>query len=156
MRSIPAIWWIIPIVAIFQSPAVAQEDLFLLYTAGAFEKVIDQASVEIESGKASGDEYYLKSLAELQLGRPEQSLRTLEMGVASMPGDRRLVRMKAEQHFDLDDYAGAWSQYEILVRSDSSDLASWLKLAEISMNRQHFHRTVLLLDQLLSPDSVNP
>lgn len=100
MRSIPAIWWIIPIVAMFQSPAVAQEDLFLLCTAGTFEKVIDQAS--------------------------------LEMGVAFFPGDRRLVR------------------------SDSSDLASWLKLAEIFMNRQHFHKAVPLLDRLMPPDSVNP
>ncbi len=155
MRFIRGIPLILFTTVITHSPAVAQGDLFSLYTSGAFEEVVAEVAGKIESGDATAEEYQLKSMAELQLGLSGQALRTIEEGVRAYPGDQRLARMRAEQLFELGDYPKAFKQYETLVRSDSTDMASWLKMADISFNRQQYTKAVSLLKRVLQLDSSN-
>jgi tetratricopeptide (TPR) repeat protein len=63
--------------------------------------------------------------------------------------------MLARQYFDAGDYIKARERYDELVQLDSTDVSSWLKLAEMASFRQHYKDTELALNNVLAIDSMN-
>jgi tetratricopeptide (TPR) repeat protein len=63
--------------------------------------------------------------------------------------------MLAGQYFDAGYYARAWNSYLALVKADSTDVSSWLKLADIASFRQHYPQAIRALEQVLLLDSLN-
>lgn len=136
-------------------PALAQEDLFNHYYAGKYDQVIAATSVTIAAGDTSFSSYYLKALSESQLGRTEDAIATLQKVQEIFPDDSRIIRMLASQFYEAGDYVKARNHYSELVRTDSTDVASWLKLAEISSFRQQYEQSIAALEQVLIIDSLN-
>jgi len=63
--------------------------------------------------------------------------------------------MLARQYFNAGDYVKARKTYEILVQDDSTDISSWLKLAEIASFSQQLDQATTALNQVLAIDSLN-
>jgi tetratricopeptide (TPR) repeat protein len=133
----------------------AQEPLTERYYAGDYQYVIDSASQQIQSGDTAFNIFYLKALAEAQLGKSPEAIETLEQAIQFHPGDTRLSRMLAGQYFDSGDYVKARKSYEELVSVDYTDVSSWLKLAEIASFRQEYKTATSALEQVLAIDSMN-
>lgn len=133
----------------------AQENLTELYYAGDYTQVARRSGKLIESGDTAVNTFYLKALAESQLGQTGTSILTLEQGLALHPANNRLLRMLAVQYFDAGDYVKAKFCYTSLVKEDSSDVSSWLKLADIASFRQHNKEAIDALNQVLWIDSMN-
>ena len=133
----------------------AQENLTDLYFSGSYREVIDNAAVLIASGDTSFNTFYLKALSEAQLGQPLEAIGTLQTAFSSHPGDKRINRILARQYFNAGDYVKARMGYESLVQDDSTDISSWLRLAEISSFSQQLDQTVNALNRVLAIDSLN-
>lgn len=136
-------------------PSLAQESLINLYYSGAYESVIDLADEAIESGDTSVNTHYLKALSEVQMGRAEQAIQTLEDAIGIFPEDIRLQRMLAGQYLDAGVYPEARKLYGRLLQLDSLDISSRLKLAEIASFTQQYDQAVPMLEQVLLLDSAN-
>jgi tetratricopeptide (TPR) repeat protein len=133
----------------------AQEQLLDLYHAGAYEEVI-RISTENIAGEDSGfDHHYLKALSQIQLGRNSDAIATLENVLRLFPGDATFTRMLAGQYFETGAYPKAEVLYSGMVASDSSDISSLIKMAEVAQFGQRFKKSLLILDQVLSIDSMN-
>ena len=61
--------------------------------------------------------------------------------------DQFKVKM-ARQYFDAADYVQARKGYDNLVQRDSTDVSSWLKLAEIASFRQQYPDAIEALNQI--------
>ena len=133
----------------------AQENLTELYFAGNYVEVIDHAAGLIASGDTSFNTFYLKALSEAQLGQPLEAIGTLQTALSTHPGDKRINRILARQYFNAGDYVKARMGYENLVRDDSTDISSWLRLAEIASFSQKMDQAVNALNQVLAIDSLN-
>lgn len=133
----------------------AQEHLTDLYYSGDYREVIRKTSDLIESGDTAFNTFYLQALAEAQLGQTALAIQTLQTGLQKHPGDIRMIRMLAGQQFDAGYYVKALQNYSLLVGKDSSDVSSWLKLAEIASFRQHNNQAIEALNQVLLIDSMN-
>jgi len=133
----------------------AQEDLTELYYSGNYRQVIDLSSQQIVSGDTAVNTYYLKALAESQYGQTGASIATLQQAMAIHPENKRLLRMIAVQYFEAGDYVRAEKSYQTLVQNDSTDVSSWLKLADIASFRQHNDEAIEALNQVLRIDSIN-
>ena len=133
----------------------AQENLTDLYYSGNYQKVIDASGTLIASGDTAINTFYLKALSEAQLGQPVEAIGTLSQGLNLHPVEPRLSRMLARQYFDAGDYVQARKGYDMLVQWDSTDVSSWLKLAEIASFRQQYQDAEDALNQVLSIDSMN-
>jgi tetratricopeptide (TPR) repeat protein len=133
----------------------AQEDLTDLYYSGYYQKVIEGSSALIASGDTAINTFYLKALSEAQLGQPVEAIGTLQQGLILHPGEHRFSRMLARQYFDAGDYVQARKGYDKLVQSDSTDVSSWLKLAEMASFRQQYEDAQDALNQVLAIDSMN-
>lgn len=134
---------------------IAQETLSDDYYLGDYRNVIQSASQLIQSGDTSFNTYYLKALAEAQLGQSPDAIETLEMALRVHPDDPRFSRMLAAQYFDAGDFVKAHRGYVELVGGDSSDVTSWMKLAEIASFRQQYDEAIEALNQVLATDSMN-
>lgn len=134
---------------------VAQESVLDLYYSGNFSKVIEHTSEAISSGDTAFNNFYLKALAEAQVGKTGDAILTLQHALQLYPDDLRVIRMVAGQYFEAGDYVRAWSSYTALVQTDSADVASWLKLADIASFRQQYNQAVEALQQVLLIDSIN-
>jgi len=133
----------------------AQELLSDRYYQGDYQYVIQSASQLIQSGDTSFNTYYLKALSEAQLGQSPDAIETLEKALMGHSGDLRLSRMLAGQYFDAGDYVKSRQGYVELVSIDSSDVSSWMKLAEMASFRQQYDEAIDALNQVLSADSMN-
>ena len=133
----------------------AQENLTDLYFSGNYGKVIESAAGLIASGDTSSNTYYLKALSEAQLGLPIEAIGTLQTALSTHPGDKRISRMLARQYFNAGDYVKARKGYESLVQDDSTDISSWLTLAEIASFSQQLDQATNALNQVLAIDSLN-
>jgi len=133
----------------------AQENLTGLYYSGSYREVIKQTSALIESGDTAFNTFYLQVLSEAQLGLTAKAIQTLHLGLENHPGDIRMIRMLAGQQFDAGYYPEARKNYTLLVNRDSTDVSSWLKLADIASFRQHNQQAIEALNQVLVIDSMN-
>jgi tetratricopeptide (TPR) repeat protein len=133
----------------------AQDNLTDLYYSGNYQKVIDASGTRIASGDTAINTFYLKALSEAQLGQPVEAIGTLSQGLNLHPDEPRLSRMLARQNFDAGDYVQARKGYDKLVQRDSTDVSSWLKLAEIASFRQQYEDAIEALNQVLVLDSMN-
>jgi len=133
----------------------AQDNLLELYYSGSYDQVITHTKESIASGDTAFNTFYLKALSEVQLGQTESAVQTLEEAASIFPEDARIKKMLAGQYFDAGDYVKAWNSYTSLVQTDSTDVASWLKLADIASFRQHYKQAIHALEQVLMIDSLN-
>jgi len=133
----------------------AQENLAELYYSGNYRELIDGSNALIASGDTAFNTYYLKALSEAQLGQTPKAILTLQQALLLHPGDHRLSRMLARQYFDAGDYAQARQSYDVLIQWDSTDVSSWLKLAEMASFRQQYNEAINALNQVLAIDSMN-
>jgi tetratricopeptide (TPR) repeat protein len=136
-------------------PLAAQENLTELYYSGDYRQVIDLASQQLETGDTAVNTFYLKALAESQYGQTGASIVTLQGAMVIHPENKRLLRMLALQYFEAGDYVRAKKSYDTLVQDDSTDVSSWLKLADIASFSQHNKQAIELLNQVLRIDSIN-
>jgi tetratricopeptide (TPR) repeat protein len=145
-------------IAFFLAPwlsSLAQEDLTDLYYSGNYREVIDASGTLIASGDTAINTFYLKALSQAQLGQPVEAIHTLQLALTLKPGELRLSRMLARQCFDAGYYIQARQGYDDLVQRDSTDVSSWLKLAEIASFRQQYQDAIEALNQVLAIDSMN-
>lgn len=133
----------------------AQENLTDLYYSGNYRELINGSDALIASGDTAFNTFYLKALSEAQLGQTPEAILTLQRALALHPGDHRLSRMLARQYFDAGDYAQARQGYDNLIQWDSTDVSSWLKLAEMASFRQQYDEAITALNQVLAIDSMN-
>ena len=133
----------------------AQTPVLDLYYSGSYTQVISSTSEAIAAGDTAFNTYYLKALSEVQLGMPLEAISTLENSQHLFPGNLIVKRMLAAQYEAAGDYVKAWNSYSELVKSDSLDVASWLKLADIASFRQEYKGAVLSLNRVLAIDSLN-
>lgn len=134
---------------------LAQENLPDLYYSGNYQKVIESSAGLIASGDTAFNTFYLKALSEAQLGQTQEAIRTLQQALTVHPGKRGLSRMLAGQYFDAGNYVKARDGYADLVQWDSTDVSSWIKLAEIASFRQQYDEAINALNQVLTIDSIN-
>ncbi len=135
--------------------AMSQEHLSDLYYSGNYQEVIRISEAKIVSGDTACNTFYLKALSEAQLGQSQKAIQTLQNGLALHPADRRLHRMLAGQYYEAGAYVKARKAYQEFVQSDSSDISSWLKLAEMASFRQQYQEAIQALNQVLVSDSMN-
>ncbi len=133
----------------------AQETNLDLYYSGSYTEVIEQTFGAIASGDTAFNTHYFKALSEVQLGKTKDAILTLEKCQSLFPNDVRIGQMLAAQYSEAGDYVKALKKYTELVQTDSSDVASWLKLAEISSFRQQYNKAIIALKQVLLIDSLN-
>jgi len=136
-------------------PLSAQQNLTEIYYSGDYRRVIELSALQIESGDTAVNTYYLKALSESQFGQTGASVATLEEALALHPESKRLQRMLAVQYFEAGDYVRAQDRYRILVKEDSTDVSSWLKLADIASFRQQNDQVIEALNKVLLIDSIN-
>jgi len=134
---------------------LSQEHLSDLYYSGSYQEVIGTTKARITSGDTTFNTFYLKALSEAQLGQNPQAIQTLDRALMLHPGDSRLLRMQAGQFFEAGDYLQARQGYQNLVLQDSTDVSSWMKLAEIASFRQTYDQAIEALNQVLVLDSMN-
>jgi tetratricopeptide (TPR) repeat protein len=132
-----------------------QEELPDLYYTGSYQAVVDASTAQIVSGDTAVNTFYLKALSEAQLGQALEAIETLQLGLILHPGEKKLNRMLARQYFDAGAYEKAGKAYQELVKLDSTDVSSWLKLAEMASFRQQYNEAVHALNQVLVIDSMN-
>ncbi len=100
-------------------------------------------------------DFYLKALSEIRLGRADSAIRTLRAALQLHPDSHVVKRMLAAQLFEAGAYPEASAYYESFAREDSGNAEAWLKLAQIASFRQQYDRAIPLLHRLLVIDSVN-
>jgi tetratricopeptide (TPR) repeat protein len=137
------------------TPAKAQQNFFDSYYSGDYETVLKQTTTAIESGDTMFNTVYLKALSEVQLGRTENAIQTLEMANTLFPEDLRIKKMLAGQYYNAGAYVEARDHYYSLIQVDSSDIASLHKLAEISSFTQRYKEAIPNLGKILALDSAN-
>lgn len=134
---------------------LAQDHLTEIYYSGDYREVIKQTNALKETGDTAFNTFYLEVLSEVQLGQTSNAIRTIELGLEKHPGDLRLVKLLAGQLFDAGYYPEAKKNYNKLVQKDSTDVSSWLKLADIESFRQHYKEAIGALNRVLVIDSMN-
>lgn len=143
------------ITLLFTNKLAAQESILDLYYAGKYIQVIEQSSRAISLGDTAYNTHYLKALSEVQLGQTEEAINTLEQAHELFQDRPGIPRMLAGQYYDAGYYVKAWNSYLKLVEADSSDVSSWLKMADIASFRQHYNQAIQALEAVLLIDSLN-
>jgi len=133
----------------------AQQVLLDLYYSGKYTQVIEQCSASLSAGDTAFNTHYLKAVSEIQLGKSPEAIATLEHAQGIFPENKTVQRMLAGQYETAGAYTKAWNLYLELVETDSTDAASWLKLADIASFRQQYPRAIRALQQVLYIDSLN-
>jgi predicted Zn-dependent protease len=98
--------------------------------------VIRHTSGAIAIGYTSFNTYYLKSLSEIQMGRTDSGIRTLQAALRLHPDSNVFRRLLAAQLFEAGAYPEANAYYESFAREDSGNVEAWLKFARIASFRQ--------------------
>lgn len=137
---------------LFQISLQAQGSLEELYYSGEYTEIITQATQQLSSGDTAFNTYYLKTLSEIQTGQTLQAIKTLQDATDVHPGDLRFTRMLAGQYYEAGDYPKASVIYSSLIAADSSDISSWIKLAEIASFRQQYDKALDALKMALAFD----
>lgn len=133
----------------------AQENIQELFYTGEYEHVIGATTQSLATGDTAFSTYYMKAQSEAQLGQTGNAINTLQDALVFHSEDTRIRRMLAGQYNLAGDYVHARENFQVLVRSDSSDLSSWLKLAEIASFRQQYGEAIVALEQVLTRDTLN-
>ena len=136
-------------------PSTAQDPLLDAYYEGNYEEVIRMSGENLARGDSSFNQYYLRALSQVQLGRTGQAAATLEKACREFPEEISLRKLLARQYFDAGASLKADSLYKTFVAADSTDLSSWLKLAEIASDRQDYKTSIERLQQVLVLDTAN-
>jgi tetratricopeptide (TPR) repeat protein len=155
MKKHPRISILIFFLCLQASLIYGQASTLDLYYSGEYSKVLEQTSELIESGDTAFTTFHLQVLSQAQLGQTAEAIKTLEMALESFPEDGRFVRMLAGQQFEAGYFVKAREGYTSLVKRDSLDVSSWLKLAEIASFRQNDDQAIEALNQVLLIDSLN-
>lgn len=134
---------------------MAQPDISSMYEEGRYEEVIAQATKSLDQNDTFQALYYLKALSESHLGRTGRAIHTAEQGRVVHASDVRLGRLLARLYLEAGNYPKAEIHYSWLVKLDSLDQTSWLKLAEIAYFRQHYSHARNALERVLHMDSLN-
>jgi tetratricopeptide (TPR) repeat protein len=153
-----AVWCsTLPVILFFASffKVSSQEPVRDLFFAGEYRKVAELAAEALLAGDTAIDLFYFKALAEAQMGQTGKSVTTLEEALRYHSANPRIMRMLAGQYDRAGNYPGARELYLLLVRNDSCDLTSWLKLAEIAMFGQDYGSALEALQRVLFCDSLN-
>ncbi len=132
-----------------------QDQLTELYYSGQFSAVIKEASTQINKGDSSVANFRVKALAEIQLGRTALAIATLEESLSTHPGDRTLARTLAGQYFEAGNYLKAKASFRQFVTENSSDISSWMKLAEMATFKQRYPEAIIALNHVLALDTMN-
>jgi tetratricopeptide (TPR) repeat protein len=103
----------------------------------------------------SQDEVYLNAVAQIHSGRTDSAIRILEQALDNTPDDLTIQRLLAGQYFEAGDHLKAARRFAELVQLDSTDVASWLMLAEIASSRQQNEKAQKILEKILELDSAN-
>ena len=140
---------------LFAPRLAAQDPITDAYYSGQYREVIRQTAQLILGGDTSRNTFHIKALSEVQLGQTDQAIRTLEQVLEIAPGEARFERMLAGQYFEAGDYLKANSLYLKLVTRDSTDVSSWLKIADVASFRQDFGQATRALEKVLVIDSLN-
>ncbi len=125
------------------------------YYEGEYEAVIRMSGANLARGDRRFNQYYLRALSEVQLGRTGEATETLEEACRQFPGETSLRKLLARQYLEAGALLRAGSLYETFVAEDSTDLFSWLKLAEIASDRQDYKTSIEKLYQVLALDTSN-
>lgn len=133
----------------------AQEHLTDLYYSGRYLEVVELSKVQMATGDTSINTFYLKALSEVQLGQSPEAIETLLMALSLYPEDIRFKRMLAGQYFESGDYVKSAAEYHSLIKEDSTDVPTWLKLAEIESFRQNYEQAMEALERVLVLDTTN-
>lgn len=133
----------------------AQEAISDLYDSGNYTMVIHQTSDALLSGDTSFNTYCLKALSEIQLGRTDSAIQTLQEALQLFPENDRIRKMLAGQLFEAGAYQEAEDHYSYFARAANRDVEALTKLARIATFKRQYDRAIRLLHQLLSIDSVN-
>ena len=133
----------------------AQENILDLYYSGNYTRVIEESSGAISQGDTAYNTHYLKALSEIQLGQTAEAINTLEQARELFQDRPGIPRMLAGQYYDAGYYVKAWNSYLKLVEADSTDVSSWMKMADIASFRQHYNQAIHALEVVLYIDSLN-
>ncbi len=133
----------------------SQETITEIYDSGDYERVLENTAALIKSGDTTFHTFYLHVLSEVQLGLTTRAIESLQFALIRHPGDTRLIRMLAGQQFEAGDYVRSQEGFLELVKRDSLDLSSWLKLAEIASFRQQYESAKRAIEKVLEIDSLN-
>lgn len=155
MKPVPSLLLVLLILLPYGLLLHAQDPLSELYYSGNYQGVIRASADLIDAGDTALATYYLKALAEAQLGLTPQAIETLQLALSYHAGDIKLSRMLAGQYFDAGDYVKSARGYLELIQQDSTDISSWMKLAEIESFRQNYEQAVEALNRVLDLDSMN-
>lgn len=136
-------------------PLQAQDRLSEFYYAGDYTRVIEESAGLLDQGDSSLAIFRVKALAEIQLGRTAEAVATLEAAAGTHPDDPGLQRMLAGQYFEAGNFIRAKDTYSELVAQDSSDISSWMKLAEMAAFRQQYPEAIDALNRVLALDTMN-
>lgn len=155
MKQILSTFCVVLLIFSSTSTLFAQEDLPDLYYSGNYRELIERSDLLIETGDTAFNTFYLKALAEAQQGQITEAITTLQQALSIHPDDPRIYRMLASQYFDAGNYIEAGQSYTSLVQEDSTDISSWMRLAEIASFRQQYEEAIVALNQVLAVDSMN-
>lgn len=125
------------------------------YYSGEYNKVIELTSKALTEGDTVFETYYLKALSEAQTGKTAEAVATLDGALETHPGSSRLRRARAGQLFEAGYFTRAREDYTVLVSEDSSDISSWMKLADIASFNQKYDEAIRALNRVLILDSMN-
>ena len=133
----------------------AQKSILELYYSGNYIQVIEESSKAINQGDTAYNTHYLKALSEIQMGLTSEAISTLERAQEAFQQRPGLPKMLAGQYYEAGYYVKAWNSYLKLAQADSTDVSSWLKLADIASFRQHYPEAIEALEKVLALDSLN-
>lgn len=133
----------------------AQAPVSDLYYSGSYTQVISSTSEAIAAGDTAYNTHYLKALSEIQLGQTAEAINTLEQARELFQDRPGIPRMLAGQYYDAGYYVKAWNSYLKLVEADSTDVSSWMKMADIASFRQQYNQAIQALEVVLLLDSLN-
>ncbi len=133
----------------------AQDRLLDAYYEGAYQEVIETASGIIAGGDSSSNPYFMKALAEIQLGRVQEATATLQEAMLQFPAELRFRTLLAGQYYEAGAYREAGILYEAMVSEDPGDVASMIRLAEIRSFGQEYSASLSLLRLVLDLDSIH-
>ena len=149
-------YFFISLISFWLSPSlIAQKNVVDLYYSGEHESVIRITSEAIASDDTSFNTYYLNALSEIELGQTQVAIQTLEKALRIFPREPRIRKILAGQYYNAGDYIKASDLYSRLVQNDSTDVASWLRLAELASFTQQYNEAIPILELVLLLDSTN-
>lgn len=85
-------------------------------------------------------------------GEPELALRTLRQGVREFPDNRALRFSLARQYVQVEEYAAARDQFQILVDEDPTDWETWYSMGLLDLEMKNYDRAAEVFQRLVGVD----